>query len=122
MRAEDAGRWNGGRLYNPEDGRDYKGSLHLQSPTRLVIEGCALFICKQQIWRRVDAGRCPPVERWLAAASGKLSGDGPCEFTRNSQAVWLGFEIAVKSVHFAPKRWQLPPWASLPALNKLSTL
>ena len=61
MRAEDAARWSGGRLYNPEDGRDYKGSLHLESPTRLVVDGCVLFVCKQQVWRRVDAGRCPPL-------------------------------------------------------------
>ena len=61
MRAAEAGHWNGGRLYNPEDGRDYKGSLHLQSPTRLLVEGCALFICKKQVWRRVDEGRCPPL-------------------------------------------------------------
>ena len=61
MRAEGVGRWTGGRLYNPEDGRDYTGLLHLQSPTRLSVEGCFLFICKQQIWRRADMTRCPPV-------------------------------------------------------------
>lgn len=27
MQAAEAGFWRGGRLYNPEDGRDYKGSL-----------------------------------------------------------------------------------------------
>jgi uncharacterized protein (DUF2147 family) len=62
MRASVAGRWDGGRMYNPEDGRDYKGHLHLQSSTRLSVEGCVLFICKQQIWRRADMSRCPPVE------------------------------------------------------------
>jgi uncharacterized protein (DUF2147 family) len=61
MRADGSGRWHGGRMYNPEDGRDYKGHLHLQSPTRLSVEGCVLFICKQQIWRRADMERCPPV-------------------------------------------------------------
>ena len=62
MRMEDPARWSGGRLYNPEDGRDYQGSLHLQTPTRLVVDGCVLFLCKQQVWRRVDAGKCPPVD------------------------------------------------------------
>ena len=62
MQANGAERWNGGRMYNPEDGRDYKGQLHLQSPTRLQVEGCVLFVCKQQIWRRADMARCPPVE------------------------------------------------------------
>jgi uncharacterized protein (DUF2147 family) len=61
MQAADAGRWQGGRLYNPEDGRDYKGSLQLQSPTRLVVDGCVLFICRTQVWRRADAQQCPPV-------------------------------------------------------------
>jgi len=45
----------------PEDGRDYKGSLQLQSPERLVVDGCVLFICQTQVWRRADPGRCPPV-------------------------------------------------------------
>lgn len=61
MQPAQQGRWHGGRLYNPEDGRDYKGSLHLQSPSRLVIDGCVLFICRTQVWRRADASRCPPV-------------------------------------------------------------
>lgn len=61
MRPAEPGRWRGGRLYNPEDGRDYKGSLHLQSPTRLVVDGCVLFICQTQVWRRVETARCPPV-------------------------------------------------------------
>jgi uncharacterized protein (DUF2147 family) len=70
MRAQGADRWSGGRLYNPEDGRDYKGALHLQSPTRLVVDGCVLAICKQEVWRRVDVGRCPPVEPGAARSGG----------------------------------------------------
>lgn len=61
MQAAEAGLWRGGRLYNPEDGRDYKGSLHLQSPERLVVDGCVLFVCQTQVWRRADPGRSPPV-------------------------------------------------------------
>jgi hypothetical protein len=57
----ESSRWQGGRLYNPEDGRDYKGSLHLQSPTRLVVDGCVLFICRTQVWRRFAAQQRPPV-------------------------------------------------------------
>jgi len=55
------GRWTDGTLYNPEDGREYRGFFELQSPTRLVVEGCVLFVCKSQVWRRADAVRCPPV-------------------------------------------------------------
>jgi uncharacterized protein (DUF2147 family) len=61
MKSTQAGRWAGGRLYNPEDGRDYKGSLTLRSPEQLVVDGCVLFICQTQVWRRADAARCPPV-------------------------------------------------------------
>jgi Delta7-sterol 5-desaturase len=61
MKLSEPGQWNGGRLYNPEDGRDYKGSLQLRSDTTLVVSGCVLFVCQTQVWRRADAGRCPPV-------------------------------------------------------------
>jgi len=61
MAAAGPGRWAGGRLYNPEDGRDYTGSLQLQGPDRLLLEGCVLFVCRTQLWRRFDAHRCPPV-------------------------------------------------------------
>jgi len=61
MQAAEVNVWRGGRLYNPEDGRDYKGSLQLQSPERLVVDGCVLFICQTQVWRRADPGRSPPV-------------------------------------------------------------
>jgi uncharacterized protein (DUF2147 family) len=61
MRLTEPGRWMGGRLYNPEDGRDYKGSLHLRSDSTLVVSGCVLFVCQTQVWRRADPVRCPPV-------------------------------------------------------------
>lgn len=61
MRAIAPARWAGGRLYNPEDGRDYTGSLTLASANRLLVDGCVLFICKSQVWRRADGQRCPPV-------------------------------------------------------------
>ena len=61
MQPAEAGVWRGGRLYNPEDGRDYKGSLALPAPDRLVVDGCVLVFCQTQIWRRADPSRCPPV-------------------------------------------------------------
>jgi len=33
----------------------------LLSPTRLVVDGCVLFVCQTQVWRRADVERCPPV-------------------------------------------------------------
>lgn len=61
MKLTEPRQWTGGRLYNPEDGRDYKGSLQLRSDSTLVVSGCLLFICQTQVWRRADPARCPPV-------------------------------------------------------------
>jgi uncharacterized protein (DUF2147 family) len=61
MQRDSTHRWRRGRLYNPEDGRHYEGSLDLPSPDRLVVSGCVLFLCKSQVWRRVDDTSCPPV-------------------------------------------------------------
>ena len=61
MKLAEPGRWTGGRLYNPEDGRDYKGSLQLRSASTLVVNGCVLFVCQTQLWRRADPALCAPV-------------------------------------------------------------
>ncbi len=61
MKPSDPGQWNGGRLYNPQDGRDFKGTLHLRTDSTLVVSGCVLFVCQTQVWRRADTARCPPV-------------------------------------------------------------
>jgi uncharacterized protein (DUF2147 family) len=61
MRPSQPGQWTGGRLYNPEDGRDYTGTLQLRSDSSLVVSGCVLFVCRTQVWRRVDPARCPPM-------------------------------------------------------------
>jgi uncharacterized protein (DUF2147 family) len=61
IKATEAGLWTGGRLYNTEDGRDYKGSLQLRSESTLVVSGCVLFGYQTQVWRRADRARCPPI-------------------------------------------------------------
>ena len=46
--------WKGGRVYNPGDGKSYKGALTLVDRDHLKLEGCALAIfCKSQILKRV---------------------------------------------------------------------
>ena len=46
------GVWSQGRVYNPEDGRTYTGSVQLRGRT-LELRGCALkVVCQTQIWRR----------------------------------------------------------------------
>jgi uncharacterized protein (DUF2147 family) len=61
MKLSEPGQWSGGRLYNPQDGRDDEGSLQRRSDSNLVVSGCLLFICLTQVWRRADLARCPLV-------------------------------------------------------------
>ncbi len=47
-------RWTGGKIYNPEDGGTYSGSLHLSSPSSLEVIGCVVVpVCKKQVWSRL---------------------------------------------------------------------
>lgn len=48
-------KWNG-QVYNAEDGKTYSGSITLQGPRSLKLEGCALggLICKAQTWTRAS--------------------------------------------------------------------
>jgi uncharacterized protein (DUF2147 family) len=44
-----------GDLYNPLDGRTYKGRMRLISASELELSGCVLagLICRGQVWTRV---------------------------------------------------------------------
>jgi Delta7-sterol 5-desaturase len=50
-----SGKLEGGTIYNPEDGRTYDASLRLQAVDTLIVEGCVLFICRKQVWRRTSS-------------------------------------------------------------------
>jgi uncharacterized protein (DUF2147 family) len=52
-----------GRVYNPEDGHLYRANIELKAANTLELQGCFLFICTRQLWRRVDPTTCPPVAR-----------------------------------------------------------
>ena len=41
----------GGRIYNPRDGKTYKSRLRLLDNGNLRVEGCVLFICDGDEWR-----------------------------------------------------------------------
>ena len=46
--------WSGGRVYNPGDGKSYKGSLTLVDASHLRLQGCVLgFVCKSQVFKRI---------------------------------------------------------------------
>jgi uncharacterized protein (DUF2147 family) len=54
-----------GSIYNPEDGQTYNASMRLKSANTLLVEGCVLFICKAQVWRRYSSQSCPTVAAGL---------------------------------------------------------
>jgi uncharacterized protein (DUF2147 family) len=52
LRQTTPGVWTGGRLYNPDDGRTYDGTIQLRDG-QLELRGCAIrVVCRNQTWRR----------------------------------------------------------------------
>ncbi len=48
------GRGWRGRLYNPEDGETYSGTMRLDGRGGLKVQGCVLYVlCRSQRWTRV---------------------------------------------------------------------
>jgi uncharacterized protein (DUF2147 family) len=46
--------WSDGRIYNPNDGRTYRGELKLVNPDKVLVTGCLVFpLCGAQTWKRV---------------------------------------------------------------------
>ena len=50
---ESAGVWEDGKIYNPQDGNTYKSNMAIQDNGNLEVEGCVLFICREQVWEPV---------------------------------------------------------------------
>ncbi len=47
-------KWTGGKVYNPEDGGTYSGTIELLSDRQLKLKGCVVApLCKTQVWNRV---------------------------------------------------------------------
>ncbi|MES2858933.1 MAG: DUF2147 domain-containing protein [Pseudomonadota bacterium] len=48
-----SGRWTGGSVLDPENGKSYKAKLDLLDAGRkLGMSGCIGFLCRQQVWVR----------------------------------------------------------------------
>ena len=45
----------GGKIYNPENERTYDATMRLRGSDTLIVEGCVLFICEKQTWRRASS-------------------------------------------------------------------
>ena len=53
LQPDGAGKWAGGRVLDPENGKDYKAKLELLDRGReLRMSGCIAFVCRQQLWVR----------------------------------------------------------------------
>ena len=47
-------KWTGGKVYNPDDGGTYSGTIELISDNQLKLKGCIVApFCKTQVWNRV---------------------------------------------------------------------
>jgi uncharacterized protein (DUF2147 family) len=46
------GRWSGGKIYNPGDGKTYSSRLALEPNGTLKVSGCVLVVCQAQTWTR----------------------------------------------------------------------
>lgn len=44
-----------GKIYNPEDGRSYSASIKQVADDTLLVEGCIVFLCQTQYWRRPES-------------------------------------------------------------------
>jgi len=47
-------KWTGGKVYNPDDGGTYSGTIELISENQLKLKGCIVApFCKTQVWTRL---------------------------------------------------------------------
>lgn len=47
-------KWTGGKVYNPEDGGTYSGTIEMLSDNELKLKGCIVApLCKTQKWTRL---------------------------------------------------------------------
>ena len=46
-------KWEGGKIYKADAGKEYNGFLKMNGPDKLVVTGKVLFITKSQTWKRL---------------------------------------------------------------------
>jgi uncharacterized protein (DUF2147 family) len=47
-------KWDGGQIYNPDDGGTYKSTVTLADANTLKVRGCIVWpLCKTQSWTRL---------------------------------------------------------------------
>ncbi|QIL20416.1 DUF2147 domain-containing protein [Thermomonas sp. HDW16] len=51
LKPDGKGKWSGGTVLDPENGKTYKSKLELLDGGRkLGMSGCIAFFCRQQVW------------------------------------------------------------------------
>jgi uncharacterized protein (DUF2147 family) len=50
---KEAGRYAEGKIYDVEEGKEYKCTMTLMSPERLKVTACLLFLCESHYWTKV---------------------------------------------------------------------
>ncbi len=58
---QQADKWTGGSAFNPADGNTYRAALSMLDNSRLLVSGCVLVFCREQIWLRVGTVVIVPV-------------------------------------------------------------
>ena len=53
FRRAGAGRWTGGKIYDPNSGKTDASRMRINPDGTLKVEGCVLVVCQAQTWRRV---------------------------------------------------------------------
>jgi uncharacterized protein (DUF2147 family) len=53
QRNSEENKWMG-RIYNPDDGSTYRGSIELIDQSRLKLEACVSIYCQVEIWTRIN--------------------------------------------------------------------
>jgi uncharacterized protein (DUF2147 family) len=51
FRRAEAGRWVGGKIYDPDSGKTYASTLQIAPTGALRVEGCVLVFCQRQVWK-----------------------------------------------------------------------
>jgi len=46
------GKWTGGKIYDPGEGKTYDSKISINANGTLKVEGCILMICQAQTWKR----------------------------------------------------------------------
>lgn len=56
MQEKKTNRWNDGEIWDPEKDKTYSSKMKLVGED-LEVSGCIAFICRSQVWKKVDSNK-----------------------------------------------------------------